>query len=113
MKYTTNGKAVANASIAINDEYGDNATPTFLPVVMWGKTAENTAEYSKKGKLVAIEGKVKVRKWDSDNGTRYITEIIADNVRFLESNRQHNQTNQDPFQGEGQPIDIDDRQLPF
>lgn len=124
LKYTKNGKAVANASIAINDDFGSETSVTFLQVVMWGKTAENTAEYSKKGRMVAIEGKIKNRKWESDNGTRYITEVIADNVRFLESSRNDRgqgdpndpparQYDKDPFKDDGKPIDPADLDLPF
>lgn len=118
LKYTPNGKAVANANLAINERYGDNESTTFLPIVMWGKAAENTAQYSKKGKLVAIEGRIQVRSWDSDNGKRYVTEIIADNVRFLESanggnNRNESSSKRDPFVDDGKPIDISDDDLPF
>ncbi|MFB9324261.1 single-stranded DNA-binding protein, partial [Cryptosporangium minutisporangium] len=63
LKYTPNGKAVANANIAINDRFGDKDNTVFLPVVIWGKPAENTAEYSGKGKLVAVEGRIQVRQW--------------------------------------------------
>ena len=86
---------------------------------MWGKTAENVAQYSKVGRLVAVEGRIQVRKWESENGKRYITEVIADNVRFLESNRDNSHSNQnesrndDPFQDDGKPIDISDDDLPF
>lgn len=119
LKYTPNGKAVANANIAINERYGENESTTFLPVVMWGKTAENTAQYSGKGRLVAIEGRIQVRSWESENGKRYVTEIIADNVRFLESANQSNggnrsnSNNNDPFVDDGKPVDIKDEDLPF
>ncbi|MDK8182077.1 single-stranded DNA-binding protein [Paenibacillus sp. UMB4589-SE434] len=116
LNYTPNGKAVANANIAINDRYGDDESTTFLPVVMWGKTAENTAQYSNKGKLVAVVGRIQVRSWESDNGKRYVTEVVADNVQFLESNRSQQQDNSgstDPFTDCSKPIDISDGDLPF
>ncbi|AHV96124.1 single-stranded DNA-binding protein [Paenibacillus sabinae] len=120
LKYTSSGKAVASSSIAINERYGDNDNTTFLPVVMWGKTAENTAQYSGKGRMVAIEGRIQVRSWDSDNGRRYATEVVADNVKFLdraESNDRQQQgsgqSGRDPFAGDGKPIDISDDDLPF
>ena len=114
LTYTPSGKAVANSTIAINEKYGDRENTVYLPVVMWNKLAENVAEYSKIGRLVSIEGRVSVRSWDSDNGKRYVTEIIADNVRFLESSRNNQQqTSSDPFTGDGEPIDIDDESLPF
>jgi len=80
---------------------------------MWGKTAENVAQYSSKGRLVAIEGKIRVRSWETENGKRYVTEVIADNVRFLESNKQSGGAQNDPFVDDGKPIEIDDSDLPF
>ncbi|GJM84079.1 single-stranded DNA-binding protein [Paenibacillus sp. HMSSN-139] len=137
LKYTPTGKAVANTNIAINEYYGGNETTTYLPVVMWGKTAENVAQYSSKGRLVAIEGKIRVRSWETENGKRYVTEVIADNVRFLESNREGGaggsgtreespfggsnnrgggfspRNQNDPFSDDGKPIDIPNDYLPF
>lgn len=104
---------MANANIAINDRFGDKENTVFLPVVMWGKSAENTAEYSGKGRLVAIEGRIQVRQWESENGRRYITEVVAENVRFLESNRDNSSRRNDPFADDGRPIDIPDSELPF
>lgn len=122
LKYTASGKAVASSTIAINERYGDNENTTFLPVVIWGKTAESTAQYSGKGRLVAIEGRIQVRSWESDNGRRYATEVVAENVRFLDraestdrqqqGSGQSGQSGRDPFAGNGTPIDIDD-DLPF
>lgn len=116
LKYTPSGVAVCTFTLAVDRTFTNGngeREADFIPIVTWRQLAETCANYIRKGKLVAVEGKVKVRKWDSDNGTRYITEIIADNVRFLESNRQHNQTNQDPFQDDGKPIDYSDANLPF
>lgn len=113
-KVTPNGKAVANSDIAINDSYGDKDNTTFLPVVMWGKTAENVANHSGKGRLIAIEGRIQVRSWESENGKRYVTEIVAESVRFLDRGRDEKKSqNQDPFQDDGKPIDISDENLPF
>lgn len=108
LKYTNSGKAVANCTIAIDDPYGIKDNTLFLPVVIWGKPAESTAEYSGKGRLVAVEGRVQTRSWDSDNGKRYVTELIAENVRFLDraNNDNHQQKN-------NQPPEIDDSDLPF
>lgn len=113
-KVTPNGKAVANSDIALNDSYGDKENTTFLPVVMWGKTAENVANHSGKGRLIAIEGRIQVRSWESENGKRYVTEIVAENVRFLDRGRDEAKPqNQDPFQDDGKPIDLSSDNLPF
>lgn len=113
LKYTQAGKAVASSTIAIDDAYGNKDNTLFLPVVIWGKTAENTADYSGKGRLIAVEGRIQTRSWDSDNGKRYVTELIAENVRFLDKPKDQQQSNNDPFSGSGVPIDIDEDSLPF
>jgi single-strand DNA-binding protein len=82
---TPSGKMVANSTIAINERYGENENTTFLPVVMWGKTAETVAEYSGKGRLISIEGRIQTRDYENNEGRRiYITEVVAETVKFLE-----------------------------
>jgi single-strand DNA-binding protein len=112
----------------------------FIPVVTWRQLAETSANYLKKGRLTAIEGRIQVRHYDNNEGKRvYVTEVIADTVRFLESgNREggsvggngggggnssgNNGSNRggkggngggDPFEGDGKPINIHDDDLPF
>ena len=82
------GKAVANFSIAVDRPYtsktGEKLTD-FFNIVVWGKQAENCANYLDKGRLVGIKGTLENRSYDTQNGEkRYITEIIAENVQFLE-----------------------------
>lgn len=114
LKYTPSGNAVYSVTLAVDRPYkngnGEKETD-FIPIVVWRQLAETCANYIHKGKLIAVEGRIQVRSWETDNGRRYATEVVADNVRFLDSKKQQNQN--DPFEGEGQPIDIDDRQLPF
>src|SRR5690606_32338160 len=58
----------------------------FIPVVCWRQLAENVANYLRKGRLAAVEGRIQVRSYDNNEGRRvYVTEVVADNVRFLES----------------------------
>ncbi|MNY12655.1 Single-stranded DNA-binding protein ssb [compost metagenome] len=114
----------------------------FINIVTWRQLAETCANYLRKGRLTAVEGRIQVRNYDNNEGKRvYVTEIVADNVRLLESsggNREDggssNATNanagygggsgssnrgggsreqQDPFIDDGKPIDISDDDLPF
>lgn len=56
----------------------------FINIVVWGKTAENCAQYLAKGKLAAVDGRLQVRHYEGKDGQRrYVTEVVADNVRFL------------------------------
>ena len=85
------GKAVATFNIAVDRPYSgkDGQKQTdFFNIVVWGKIAENCANYLAKGRLAAIKGSIQNRSYDAQDGTkRYITEIVADTVQFLESLR--------------------------
>lgn len=81
-------KAVATFNIAVDRPYSgkDGQKQTdFFNIVVWGKIAENCANYLAKGRLAAIKGSIQNRSYDAQDGTkRYITEIVADTVQFLE-----------------------------
>ncbi len=79
------GKAVANFSIAVDRPFSKEKAADFFRVVVWGKPAENCANYLAKGRKVAIKGYLTSRSYDAANGEKkYVTEIVADNVEFLE-----------------------------
>lgn len=89
LKHTPNGQAVANFSIATNENWKDKSgqdqsRTEWHRIVVWGKTAENCAKYLAKGRPVYIEGKLQTRQWqDKDGQTKYTTEIQAQTVQFL------------------------------
>lgn len=57
----------------------------FIPVVIWGKQAESTAQYVSKGKLIGIAGRIQTRSYDHKDGYKvYVTEVVAEEVQFLE-----------------------------
>lgn len=83
----SSGRAVATFSIAVDRTFvgkdGQKQTD-FFNIVVWGKQAENVANYLAKGSQVAIRGQIQNRNYETQNGEkRYLTEIIADNVQFL------------------------------
>ena len=87
LRYTESNKAVGQTTIAINRPYqkeGKNEAD-FINIVIWDKQAEVVSKYAKKGSLIAIEGKLQTRSYEKDGGKRYITEIVASNVQFLET----------------------------
>lgn len=102
LKYTPgNGTAVTTLTIAV-DNYNSKTNEKgadFIPVVIWGKQAENTAQYVTKGSQVAISGRISVRNYEAQDGTkRYITEVVADmfgGIKFLgtKSNGNNNNNN--------------------
>ena len=114
LKYTTNGIAVANFSLAVDRPYtnqqGEKETD-FIRIVTWRKLAEVCAQNLGKGRLVAIEGRLQVRSYDDQNGVRrLISEVVAENVRFLDwpkdrdGQQEPADTYQDPFMGGSDPF---------
>ena len=91
MRYTPNGQAVANFTVATNRRWknqdGSNGEATeYHDIVVWGKQAENISQFLKKGQPVFVEGRLQTRNWEGQDGVkRYKTEIIAENVISLTS----------------------------
>lgn len=89
LRYTPAGVAVTQFTIAVDRPFtsqGGEREADFIPVVTWRQLAETCANYLRKGRLTAVEGRIQVRNYDNNEGKRvYVTEVIADNVRFLES----------------------------
>lgn len=98
LKYVpSTGKPVSNFTIAVDRPYtsksGERMTD-FFNIVVWGKQAENCANYIAKGRLVGIKGTIENRSYENQNGEKkYITEIIAENVQFLEFATKGNEVN--------------------
>lgn len=91
-KYMPSGSAVTNLSVATSESWKDKQTgeqkdrTEWHRVAMFGKLAEIAAEYLRKGSQVYIEGKLRTRKWQDQQGNdRYTTEIIADEMQMLGS----------------------------
>jgi len=88
LKTLPSGASVATFSIATNRVYKDKEgnkkeDAQFHNVVVFGRQAETTAQYLKKGNMALIEGRLQTRSWDAEDGTkRYRTEIVADRVQF-------------------------------
>jgi len=84
LKFTQgDGKAVTTFKIAV-DRY-KKGEADFFSIVVWGKQAESTATYTAKGKLIGISGRLQTRNYEAKDGSkRYVTEVIADEVQFLE-----------------------------
>jgi single-strand DNA-binding protein len=92
MRFTPNGQAVANFSVATNrkwkgrDGAADGEDTQYHDVVIWGKQAEAVVPMLKKGGPVFVEGRIETRSWEGQDGVkRYKTEIVADNVIVLGS----------------------------
>jgi single-strand DNA-binding protein len=94
LRYTGSGTAVCNMSLATNETYTDSdgnevQNTEWHDVVAWGRLGEICNEYLQKGSQVYFEGKLQTRSWeDRDDNTRYSTEVKAQEMMFLDSNRQ-------------------------
>lgn len=111
LKYLPNGTAVASMTLAVDRPTAKDKEKEadFIPVVMWRQLAETCANYLRKGRLAAVEGRMQVRNYEKDGKRVYVTEVIADNVRFLESPNASGSSQNQPEQ----PVDISDDDLPF
>lgn len=89
IRYTQSNVPVVSFTIAVNRQFTNSATgekeTDFIPITVWRKQAENVKNFIHKGSLVAIDGRIQTRTYDDQNGVRkYVTEVVADNVAFLE-----------------------------
>lgn len=90
LRYTPNGTAVANCTMAVDRRKKDDGTD-FINVVMWGRMAESAANHTSKGTLVAVEGRLQIRSYEAnDGGNRKTAEVVAENIRFLEWRKNDN-----------------------
>lgn len=89
VRYTPSGAAVANFSVATNESWVDKQgqkqeRTEWHRIVVWGRQAENCAQYLAKGRQVYLEGRMQTRQWqDKDGQTKYTTEVQAQTVQFL------------------------------
>lgn len=119
LQYTPTGVAVCKFTLAVDRDFSkDKKEADFIPIVVWRQLAETCANYLRKGRLVAVEGRIQVRSYDNNEGRKvYVTEVHADGVKFLESNTNKEEkttsSKNDPFDSHGKPIDISDSDLPF
>jgi len=140
LRYTGSNTAVATFSLAVNRPFTNQAgerEADFINIVVWRKQAENVKNYLSQGSQVAIDGRIQTRSYDGEDGKkRYVTEVVADNVQFLDTKSskqdgsgsdngptpydfakddepQTTSVKSDPFADFGSSIEINDDELPF
>lgn len=117
VKYTQTGKVVTQFTLAVDRPFKDasgNKEADFIPVVVWGKIAELVGNSCIKGHRLAVEGRLQIRSYDAKDGTkRWVTEIIANNIEFIERKadtaKPSGDANFEEF-GQATPFDAD---IPF
>lgn len=139
LRYTQSGLAVASFSLAVDRPRANQAgerEADFINIVVWQKLGELCAQYLRKGRLAAVEGRLQIRQYENKEGQKVrVAEVVADNVRFLDrgtdgpsgggpaSTGSRSQESErpaaapryqdDPFADDGRSIDIVDDDLPF
>lgn len=128
VRYTPSGQAVANFSVATSDVWLDKQSgerqekTEWHRIVVWGKLAELCKDYLSKGRQVFIEGKIQTRSWnDKNDQKRYITEVVAQNIQFVDHSHKNdsNKTDQEQSKQNYENIQTDnnnfisDEDIPF
>lgn len=138
LRYTSNGTAVGSFTVAVNRQFTNQQgerEADFINCVIWRKSAEALANFTRKGSLVGVEGRIQTRSYENNDNQRiFVTEVNVDNFSLLESKSANEQRqsnppsnnspkpnqnkydpapNSDPFAANGQQIEIRDDDLPF
>lgn len=146
LRATFTGRNVCQFSIAVNRNFTNangEREADFINCVVWDKQAENLVKYQKKGNQIAVDGRIQTRNYEDKDGKRvYVTEILANNISFLDSKGTNTSSNdfnslpeppredsvssssnmnnmetvsvdKDPFEAFGDSIEISDNDLPF
>ena len=126
LRTTPSGRSVAMLTLAIDRPMTKDGSKEadFIPVVLWGKTAEAVARYVHKGQRLLVEGRIQVRSYDGKDGQkRYATEVVADKAEFIDKSEQGASQQDSGFGqqnsgfettgGFGQPVRSGDCDIPF
>jgi len=127
LRYTPSNVATCSFTIAVERPFKNPTSgekeADFIPVVVWRNQAENVNKFTKKGSLVGVEGRIQTRNYDDKDGIRkYVTEVVADNVTFLDSkgsqegvqsNNDYNKKSQDNEDDKYSNASFSSNDLPF
>ena len=116
IRYTNSGTPVTNFTIAVERNYtnrdGDRDVD-FISIVTWQKLAEICAENLEKGRLVAVDGRLQIRKSEKENRTYINPEVVASDVRFLDWGNKSNNKQKDKSDNTTEDMLEDDFDVPF
>ena len=130
LRYTDEGTPVCNFSLAVQRDFtnrdGEKDTD-FIDVVAWRKTGETAAQYLKKGRVVAVSGRLQIRKNTGKDGRTFVNpEVVAENVKFLDNNshdpelqRKAKEESEHEFKNDREPnidlgnVEEDEIEVPF
>ena len=120
LKFTSNGTAVGNFTLAINRDFTNERgerEADFINCVIWRKAAENLSNFTHKGSKISIEARMQTRNYENQQGQRvFVTEAVVEKFELLDPREKNNvaqNNNENPFIEDGRPIDINEDDLPF
>lgn len=121
VRYTQSGKVVCNFNLAVDEGFGENKNTIFVPIVVWGKTAEMCGNNLTKGRRIVIQGRIQIRNYEAKDGSgkRYVTEVVAEIIYFADDKKSAANTQQQApmgtpstMDGFGSPVAFDE-ETPF
>lgn len=119
LRYTPTGVAVGNFTVAVDrpfrNQQGEQETD-FIDIVVWRKLAETVAQHLQKGRLVAVQGRLQIRSYETNDGQkRRVAEVVANDVRFLDRPREQSAQggSSDAFDPFSDPQEKFDDDIPF
>lgn len=127
LRYSPSGVAITTFTLAVDRAYKNGngeREADFIRIVAWRQLAEICANNLKKGRLISVEGRWQTGSYENNEGQRvYTNDCVIDSMNFLDrgdsnqtdrhSSDDRRNSNQDPFNDDGKPIDISDDDLPF
>ena len=91
LKSTQSNISFCNFTLAVNRPFTEkdgSRQADFIQVVVWRKQAEDLVKYQNKGSLIGVDGRIQTRSYEVDGNMRYVTEVVADSIAYLESKRE-------------------------
>ena len=118
LRRTNSGTPVASFSIAVDRDFksqGGEKETDFIDIVVWRSTAEFVSKYFTKGRMAVVEGRLQIRDWNAQDGTKRRTaEVIADNVYFGDTKKEAQQNNFDALNDRFETlVEIGEDDIPF
>lgn len=116
LRYTPSGTPVCRFNLAVSRMSADGGAD-FVPCTAWGKTAENLAQYMRKGGMLAVEGRIQVSTYEKDGKRRWDIHVVAGRIEFMASKRQEDVPEAAPaersYDDFGTEVSFSDEDLPF
>lgn len=117
LRYTPAGVAVGSFTIAVDRPFTNQQgqrEADFIDVVLWRRLAETCASHLGKGRLVAVEGRLQIRSFETQEGQRRrVAEVVARTVRFLDRPRDEPAEGGGELEGFGSEVDLPEEEVPF